>query len=370
MRVHVFLGPTLAPDTAHEIAGHVGIELEVHPPARCGDLVRLLDSESLPRNSLASLVLLVDGVYERVPALWHKEIIAVLAAGGRVIGCSSMGALRAVECAPWGAQPTGLIAEEYSNGVRTSDADVAVAHAGQEDGYRALSVPLVDVDAASDLARERGILDSQQAADLRAKARAMFYARRTWPRMLDTLDPRAAHRLHEEIIALPGRKEQDARDTFAKLDQLLSQPAERQHDPAAVLPTQQFDVLRAERPFSQDAELLHQLEQRPDWPELLRAGLIRALLADGAIAGLPRPSAQEAVIALAEQLRLPPENAAVLLAEAWGITPARAVQLGREQLQLAHLWARHGSRARAHVIDHLRITGRYPAVDGGEEEPR
>ena len=368
MSVHVFLGPTLSAGAARELAAEAGVHVTIHPPARCGDLLRLLTCEPAARDGQAPDVLLIDGVYERVPALWHKEILAVLAAGGRVIGCASMGALRAAECAPWGAQPTGSIAAEYLSGTRTSDADVAVAHAGEQDGYRSLSVPLVDADAACEQALSRGILTPGQAAGLRARARATFYARRTWAGLLDGTSERTARRMRAEILTLPGRKEHDARDALTGLRQLLTQPVQPRHDPAGVLPTQQLDMIRATVPYSPDAELLHRLEQRPGWPELLRAGLIRALLAAGAIPGLPRPDDQEAVTALAEQLGLPGEDAIATLAGAWQLPPARVIQLGREQVQLAHLWSRHGARARAHVIDHLRITGTYPGTDDGKED--
>lgn len=367
MKVHAFLGPTLDSDSACELAAARGIALEVHPPARCGDLLRLLNTVPPDPVGQAPSVLLIDGVYERVPALWHKEILALLAAGGRVIGCSSMGALRAVECAPWGAQPTGRIANDYLTGVRISDADVAVAHADAQDGYRALSVPLVDVDAASEHAQQCGILSWEQAAALRAKARAIFYAHRTWPRLLEALDPDTANQLSDEVIRMPGRKEQDARDTLTRIDQLLTQPVKRRHDPAAVLPTQQLLAIRAQTQSSRDAELLHRLEQRDDWPELLRAGLIRALLSGGIIPDLPVPSAQKAVIAAAGHLGLNPEDAVVRLAELWETSPAHVVQICQEQSQLAHLWACHGMQARTHVLDHLRITGNYPAENSGED---
>ncbi|MGY5765360.1 TfuA-like protein [Brachybacterium sp. DNPG3] len=349
--VDAYLGPTLAVDVARALARAAGIVLRVHPPARCGDLARLLEASAEP-----PVVLLVDGVYEREPALWHKEILAVLAAGGRVIGCSSTGALRAVECAPWGAEPVGTIAAAYADGTRTSDADVAVAHAGPEDEHRALSVPLVDVDAACDDALARDILDSAQAERLRSAARDRFYAARTWRGLLaDLTEPTeptaptaptaltepAVRRLRAEILEGPGRKEQDAREAIAALPALLRRSPERIHDPAAVPATQQLQAVLAEARAAastggagaehraDDAvvgdvgavDLLDRLAEEERWPELMRAGLVRALVAQGLVPGLPRPGAAESRAVLAEHLGLPAGEAVELLADAWGATP-------------------------------------------------
>ncbi|MBP5873147.1 hypothetical protein F3K24_43140, partial [Streptomyces sp. LBUM 1485] len=45
---------------------------------------------------------IIDGLYHQAPALRHKEIIAAMARGVRVIGAASIGALRAAELAPFG----------------------------------------------------------------------------------------------------------------------------------------------------------------------------------------------------------------------------------------------------------------------------
>ena len=36
-------------------------------------------------------IVIVDGLFERCPAVWHKEIMYVIENGGVVVGCSSMG---------------------------------------------------------------------------------------------------------------------------------------------------------------------------------------------------------------------------------------------------------------------------------------
>lgn len=44
----------------------------------------------------------IDGVFEVVPTVWHKEILWVMARGVPVYGAASIGAQRAAELAPFG----------------------------------------------------------------------------------------------------------------------------------------------------------------------------------------------------------------------------------------------------------------------------
>ncbi|MEJ0097006.1 MAG: TfuA-like protein [Bauldia sp.] len=45
----------------------------------------------------ASVIGLVDGVFENVASVWHKEILYALSEGVQVFGAASMGALRAAD---------------------------------------------------------------------------------------------------------------------------------------------------------------------------------------------------------------------------------------------------------------------------------
>jgi hypothetical protein len=81
----VFLGPTLNPVAAQEICN-----AEFRPPAAMGDVTRAV-SEG------ADAIVLIDGVFEDRPSVWHKEILWALSKGIGVVGAASMGALRAAE---------------------------------------------------------------------------------------------------------------------------------------------------------------------------------------------------------------------------------------------------------------------------------
>jgi len=59
---------------------------------------------------------IVDGYFERVPAVWHKEILWAMSRGVHVLGAASMGALRAAELHPFGMVGVGAIFEGFRDG--------------------------------------------------------------------------------------------------------------------------------------------------------------------------------------------------------------------------------------------------------------
>jgi hypothetical protein len=165
-RVLVFVGPTLAGDALP--AG-----FERLAPAAAGDMLAAAPQEP------ATLVL-IDGLFGVHRAPWHKEILALMAAGHRVIGAASMGALRHAELWLWGMEGAGVVARAYRRGVLVDDGDVAVAHAPAELGFRPLSVALVDVRATLSVARRAGVLTAAEARALAVAAAAIFFPERTW----------------------------------------------------------------------------------------------------------------------------------------------------------------------------------------------
>jgi len=152
--------------------------LDVRPPARQGDIHRAV-------RDGADAIGLIDGVFGFVPSVWHKEILFALTQGVRVLGGGSLGALRAAECASFGMEPVGEIANAYLNSVRYEDADVCLAHAPGELGFMPLSEPLVDVEASvANLLEQDCIRDDQAWAWLDA-ARDLYFADRTVEAMLE-----------------------------------------------------------------------------------------------------------------------------------------------------------------------------------------
>lgn len=168
----VFLGPSLPLRDARAI-----VRAEFRPPARQGDVFR-----ALVKNPRA--IALIDGVFEGAPSVWHHELRAALAAGVTVFGAASMGALRAVELAPEGMIGVGTIYERYANTPEADDGDVALLHADKSHGFKALTVPMVNVMATLERARHEKVVTTREASAVIAAARAIFFQDRRWAAIL------------------------------------------------------------------------------------------------------------------------------------------------------------------------------------------
>jgi hypothetical protein len=168
MTVILFAGPSL-PRADRAASAPV----EWRPPAQAGDLLRLDLGPGLT-------ICLIDGYFDHRPAVRHKEILLALAEGARVIGASSMGALRAAEMAGLGMEPVGAIARAFTRGDLTGDDEVALVHGPAEWDWRPLSVPLVEVRATLWRLRRRRLIAPHDARRLLEAARAQHYADRGW----------------------------------------------------------------------------------------------------------------------------------------------------------------------------------------------
>jgi hypothetical protein len=126
------------------------VDGEFNPPAATGDVLR-----AVARG--AEAIAIIDGVFERVPSVWHKEILFALSQGVPVYGASSMGALRAAECHAFGMVGVGRVFEAFRDGALEDDDEVAVAHSAAEHGYRALSDAMVNIREGVRQAVERGV---------------------------------------------------------------------------------------------------------------------------------------------------------------------------------------------------------------------
>lgn len=162
----LFAGPSLA-----GLTFELG-DIELRPPAAHGDLASAVLQG-------ATAIGLVDGYFDAVAAVWHKEILFALSHGVHVCGAASMGALRAAECAPFGMLPIGVIAQSYRDGSRDDDADVGLTHAPAELGYLPLTEPIVDVEATLARLDALGLLQPGERPDLLAYARSLHFSERT-----------------------------------------------------------------------------------------------------------------------------------------------------------------------------------------------
>lgn len=172
MTAVVFAGPTIRAD---EVAAY--FEATVLPPASQGDIYRVA------RHG-AKAIGLIDGYFEGVPSVWHKEILWALEQGIAVFGSASMGALRAAELSGFGMVGVGRIYEAYASGEIIDDDEVAVLHSPSELGFAPLSEPMVSIRATVARAASEAVLDADQAAALLDAAKARFYQHRVWDQIL------------------------------------------------------------------------------------------------------------------------------------------------------------------------------------------
>lgn len=176
MRV-IFAGPTLSGTNQLPDAGY-----EIRPPARQGDVFKAIEDG-------ANVIGLIDGIYEQVPAIWHKEILFGLAGGAQIFGASSMGALRAAECAAYGMIGIGKIYHDYVSGALEDDAEVAQLHGPAELDFLPLSEPLVNVRATISQCLHRGYVTGAEHDRLIETAKATFFKDRTYKLLVQSCIP-------------------------------------------------------------------------------------------------------------------------------------------------------------------------------------
>lgn len=172
MTLCIFTGPTLL---AAEGMQHV--EAVFLPPAAQGDVYRAALSKPVAIG-------IIDGYFERVPSVSHKEILWAMAKGVHVLGAASMGALRAAELSLFGMEGVGDIYTAYARGVLEADDEVAVAHACAEDGYRPQSEALVNLRATLRASELEGVIPGAIRARLEEIAQGLFYPDRCYPLLL------------------------------------------------------------------------------------------------------------------------------------------------------------------------------------------
>jgi len=168
----VFLGPSAPVELARKILEE---EADFRPPAMRGDIPQAV-------RDGAQIIGLIDGVFFQDCAVGHKEILEALRQGVRVVGASSMGALRASETDLYGMEGVGEIYHMYKDGVLDSDDEVALTF--DPLSLEPLSEPLINIRCNLRLAREKGIIDAQSEEVLLGMARSVYFPDRSYQRMI------------------------------------------------------------------------------------------------------------------------------------------------------------------------------------------
>jgi hypothetical protein len=212
MAIHVFIGPSLRLDEARTLLPAA----RFHPPVAMGQVSRLVKQKP-------SVIAIVDGLFEQVPSVWHKEILYALEQGVRVFGASSMGALRAAELHAFGMEGVGRIFDAYRTGELEDDDEIAVAHGPAESGYRNLSVAMITIREGLQRAEHQGIIAPSVHRLLVDIAKAQFYPERSWAALEDLGAARGAPQA--DLVRLrdfvkrgnPDLKAEDARTLLRRI---------------------------------------------------------------------------------------------------------------------------------------------------------
>lgn len=219
----VFSGPSLPPSKAPVVRG-----LEWRPPVRQGDLYRAAQSGP-------GLIGVIDGTFELVPTVWHKEILWAMAHGIHVYGAASIGALRAAELCDFGMKGIGVVYRQFHSCELLDDDEVAVLHGPEEIDYAQVTEAMVNIRATIGYALCLGIIEPTVAAELLRIGKSLFYKDRSYGAIL-----KAGAELgisHEALTRLadwlPGRQIDQKR-----LDALAMLEAMREHLMRGVSPLQ------------------------------------------------------------------------------------------------------------------------------------
>jgi hypothetical protein len=207
MNVYIFTGPTIA-----AIDPRTDLAAVYLPPASQGDVYRV--ARQCPRA-----IGIIDGCFEQVPAVWHKEILWAMSKGIHVFGSASMGALRAAELHVFGMIGVGEIFASFLRGELEDDDEVAVAHTSVQYGFRATSEAMVNIRFTMKAAKQSGI--SPRACDaIEQIAKSYNYPERTYERLLDRARAFGIPMRDVDALAswLPtGRVDQKLHDALAML---------------------------------------------------------------------------------------------------------------------------------------------------------
>lgn len=214
MRAVVFLGPSMEQSEARSILPVA----DYLPPAGRGDI-------AAAAKKGYDAIGLVDGVFYQRAAVAPREILNAIEEGIKVVGGSSMGALRASELDAYGMEGVGKIYLWYRDGVINADDEVALVF--HPETYRALSEPLVNIRATLEALRSKCMVAPGEEDLLIRAAKETPFQLRNFTRTVQTgitlgLDKKAAVRLlrlmEENRV---DQKREDAREVLRRVKEIM-----------------------------------------------------------------------------------------------------------------------------------------------------
>lgn len=372
--VFVFLGPTLGPDEARG-----ELDATYLPPVSQGDVYAVAR-----RRPLA--IGIVDGYFERMPSVWHKEILWAMTRGVHVFGAASMGALRAAELDAFGMVGVGEVFAAFRNGEIEDDDEVAVLHGPAGYGYAPLSEAMVNVRATVEAASDAGVLGADAKRRLLAAAKALHYRDRCWERILDAVDGVGAAELAALRDWLPqGAVDQKRLDAVAML-RAMRQLVDADPGPSKVAfpfhDTEMWQALRIHvdrRPLDDapgadtrppDAGLDELRLDEARYREARAAAIVRILalnVAQGLKIDVGAPFVQRDVATLRRRRDLEDDEAFAAWLQAQGLSPERFQRLVRDEAKLERVVELAELSLDVYLRDHLRLQGLYAELEARAE---
>lgn len=162
MSAVVFAGPSLPEKSRVDGDGIV-----FAPPIKRGDIDLFAGFDPL---------IIIDGEFGQNLSVSPKEILGAIRGGRRVIGASSMGALRASELDSFGMIGVGWIYRLFASAVVRCDDDVALTFSPYD--FTPFTVPLVNVLYSVETAVAQGLMSAEEQKEVSRQARAIFYVDR------------------------------------------------------------------------------------------------------------------------------------------------------------------------------------------------
>ncbi len=185
------------------------LEADYRPPAKRGDIHQAAREGS-------EIILLIDGVFFQECSVAHKEVIYALESGAKVLGASSMGALRASELDVYGMEGIGKIYQAYKSGHLVSDDEVALVF--DPFTWEPRSEPLVNIRFNLDLAWQMGTISAQCKDRLFHYAQARYFPDRGYERMLSDASKTLAEKELQRFREFLAKEKRD----FKMEDALLA----------------------------------------------------------------------------------------------------------------------------------------------------
>lgn len=209
----VFTGLSLSFEDGRKI-----LDADYRPPVKRGDIFKILKDEEIP-----DIIGIIDGQFHSAPAVAHKEIMAALDKGVKVVGGSSMGALRASELDSLGMIGVGYVYNAYKNGDIKSDDDVAVIL--DPNTYKPLSEALVNIDYKLKGAVSSNIISREEAKELHKITKEIYYPHRNYPNIFkkSDLSDDKKNKLIRYINSTENIKTQDAKSVLEYIKRLANE---------------------------------------------------------------------------------------------------------------------------------------------------